>query len=193
MPVPARPLFRTTAFGTVGLALTLASALARAAPPVSRAAPAAVDDAVSPPSASPLLRFTGLTFVGSRSDGGELVLRSSRGVFRPATDIANLEDVTAVVSENEEGDGFTLSCDRAELNLDTHDFVADGNVVGVTGEGQRYAAERVVYTHATGMLQSDAHVTMSDGMGTFRGDGFRYDVRRRKFKLLGNVSVEQAP
>ena len=187
MPVLARPLLRTSAFGIVGLALALAPALSRAAPP------AAVDVAASPPLASSVLRFTGLTFVGSRDDGGELVLRSARGVFRPATEIADLEDVTAVFSENEEGDGFTLSCDRAELNLESHDFEAEGNVVGVTGKGQRYATERAVYTHASGLLHSAAPVTMSDDMGTFRGDGFRYDVREGKFKLLGNVSVEQAP
>jgi LPS export ABC transporter protein LptC len=190
MSVLARPLFRIRAFeivglGIVGIALTLAPA--RGAPP------AAVNTTASPPSASTVLRFTGLTFVGSRGDGGELVLRSIRGVFRPATEIAHLEDVTAVFSENEEGDGFTLSCDRAELNLESHDFEAEGNVVGVTGKGQRYATERAVYTHASGLLHSAAPVTMSDDMGTFRGDGFRYDVREGKFKLLGNVSVEQAP
>jgi hypothetical protein len=34
---------------------------------------------------------------------------------------------------------------------------------------------------------------MQDETGTFRGDGFRYDVDERRFRLLGNVSVVQAP
>jgi hypothetical protein len=32
---------------------------------------------------------------------------------------------------------------------------------------------------------------MTDRSGSFRGDGFRYHVKDRRFKLLGNVRVEQ--
>jgi lipopolysaccharide export system protein LptA len=32
---------------------------------------------------------------------------------------------------------------------------------------------------------------MVDDSGSFRGDGFRYHVRDQRFKLLGNVRVEQ--
>jgi hypothetical protein len=41
------------------------------------------------------------------------------------------------------------------------------------------------------LLHTDAEVTVVDGAGRFRGDGFRYHIEERRFELLGNVSVEQ--
>jgi hypothetical protein len=51
----------------------------------------------------------------------------------------------------------------------------------------------VRYDHSRGLLYTDAPVAMEDDSGSFRGDGFRYDTRRRSFRLLGNVSVVQKP
>jgi len=36
-------------------------------------------------------------------------------------------------------------------------------------------------------------VVLEDGAGTYRGDGFRYHVRERRFELLGNVRVVHQP
>ena len=47
--------------------------------------------------------------------------------------------------------------------------------------------------HEAGVLYSDAPVVMVDDTGTFRGDGFRFLVQEGRFRLLGNVSVVQAP
>jgi len=140
-----------------------------------------------------VLRITGMTFVGSRGSLREVVLRADRAVFRPQTRIADLFEVDAVVTENGEGRSFTMTCERAELNIDSNDFSAEGNVQGETGDGQRYWAPWVRYDHAEGVLFTDAPVRMLDTTGSFRGDGFRYHVRERRFRLLGNVRVEQAP
>jgi hypothetical protein len=51
----------------------------------------------------------------------------------------------------------------------------------------------VRYDHSRGLLYTDAPVAMEDASGSFRGDGFRYDTRKRSFRLLGNVSVVQKP
>jgi hypothetical protein len=64
-------------------------------------------------------------------------------------------------------------------------------VRGTTSEGQHYSAPWVEYDHDAGLLQTDAPVRMVDDTGSFRGDGFRYSVADRTFKLLGNVLVEQ--
>jgi LPS export ABC transporter protein LptC len=139
------------------------------------------------------LHVTGMTFVGSRGAVSELVLRSDTAVFHPETDIAELEVVTAVVTQSEKGQSFEMTCDRARLNLETNDFVAEGNVQGVTADGQRYSAPTVEYDHESGVLSSEAHVVMVDDSGSFQGDGFRYHVRDRRFRLLGNVRVVQTP
>jgi LPS export ABC transporter protein LptC len=140
---------------------------------------------------SPELLATGMTFVGSRGSTSELVLHSRTATFRPDRDVAHLFDVRAVVTDDDEGDSFEMTCDRAELNIETNDFRAEGRVRGTTADGRRYSASWVEYDHEAGLLETAAPVVMVDRTGTFRGDGFRYFVRERKFHLLGNVLVEQ--
>jgi LPS export ABC transporter protein LptC len=139
------------------------------------------------------LRVTGMTFVGSRGATSELVVRATTAHFFPDSGIASLSDVRAVVADGEEGKGFDMRCDEAELNVKTNDFTATGNVKGVTGNGQHYSAPWVRYDHEAALLLTDASVRVVDQAGTFQGDGFRYYIDERRFQLLGNVSVEQAP
>lgn len=138
-----------------------------------------------------VLRMTGMTFVGSRPPSGELVLHSERAIFHPDTDLAELEIVEAVWTDPVKGERFTMTCDRAELDVASNDFVARGKVRGETADGQRYSAPVVRYHHAEGLLQSDRRVTLVDDSGSFEGDGFRYLVREGSFHLLGNVKVVQ--
>jgi LPS export ABC transporter protein LptC len=140
---------------------------------------------------SPELRATGMTFVGSRGSTSELVVHSEAATFHPDRDIAHLVDVRAVVTDDDEGDSFKMTCDRAELNIETNDFRAEGRVRGTTADGEHYSASWVEYNHEAGLLETAAPVVMIDRTGTFRGDGFRYFIHERKFHLLGNVFVEQ--
>jgi len=137
------------------------------------------------------LRATGMTFVGSRSDHSELIVHAEVATFFPDRDMADLEVVRAIVTDDDDGDSFRMTCERAELNVETNDFRAEGSVKGTTADGQRYSAPWVEYEHAAGLLHTNAPVRMVDDTGTFRGDGFRYHVNERKFQMLGNVSVEQ--
>jgi len=141
----------------------------------------------------PGIRVSGMTFVGSRGEQSELVVRSDTAFFHPDTGLADLEVVRARVTDAEKGESFQLQCDRAELDVETNDFTASGNVRGLTGDGQRYSAPWVRYEHATSTLSTDARVTMVDSGGTFRGDGFRYHIDEHRFELLGNVVMEQTP
>jgi LPS export ABC transporter protein LptC len=142
---------------------------------------------------SPDLRVSGMTFVGSRGEQSELVVRAEKAFFHPETGLADLEVVRAQVSDAKKGESFQMQCDRAELDVETNNFTATGNVKGLTGDGQRYSAAWVRYDHASSMLQTDAPVTMVEGGTTFRGDGFRYYIEERRFELLGNVVMEQTP
>jgi len=142
---------------------------------------------------SPELRISGMTFVGSRSDQSELVVRSDTAFFHPDSGLADLRGVHAEVSDAKKSENFRLECDRAELDIETNDFTASGNVKGVTGDGRRYSAVWVHYDHATSTLSTDAPVTVVDSGGTFRGDGFRYHIDEHRFELVGNVVMERAP
>ena len=142
---------------------------------------------------SPELRVDGMTFVGSRGSINEFVLRAEHAIFLPDTDVAELEVVDVSAASQEKGKSFELTCDRGELNVQTNDFRAEGNVEGVNGEGQHYETSWVEYDHEEALLFTDAPVLMVDDSGTFRGDGFRYHVKERRFQLLGNVRVVQTP
>jgi LPS export ABC transporter protein LptC len=137
------------------------------------------------------LRATGMTFVGSRNDRSELVVHSEIATFFTERDIADLEVVRAVVTDENDGDSFQMTCERAELNVETNDFRAEGQVRGITADGQKYSAPWVEYDHEAGVLHTSAPIQMEDDTGSFSADGFRYHVNERKFLMLGNVSVEQ--
>lgn len=137
------------------------------------------------------LRATGMTFVGSRDDRSELVLHSETATFFPDRDVADLEKVRAVVTDEDDGDSFRMTCERAELNVETNDFRAEGQVRGTTADGQKYSAPWVEYDHEAELLYTTAPIQMNDDTGSFRADGFRYYVNERRFEMLGNVSVEQ--
>jgi len=139
------------------------------------------------------LRVTGMTFVASRGDASEFVLRARRAYFMPDTNVAKLENVRVTGSDEKDRNRFEVSCLRGELDVETNNFLAEGDVRGTTGDGRRYTASWVRYDHEKGLLYTDAPVTMEDETGAFRGDGFRYDLKKRSFRLLGNVSLVQTP
>lgn len=139
------------------------------------------------------LRLTGMTYVGSRDDLEEFVLRAERAAFKPETHLAELEKVEVVATDSDAERSFDVSCARGELDVDTNDFLAEGDVHGSTGDGRTYRADWVRYDHANALLYTDAPVVIHDATGTFRGDGFRYHVKERRFRLMGNVSVVQEP
>ena len=142
---------------------------------------------------SSTLHVTGMTFVSSRGSASELVLVAERAELSPDTNIAKLDVVHMTALDPDQSRAFDVRCDRGELNVDTNDFYAEGDVHGTTGEGQRYQTPWVRYDHAKGLLYTDAPVAMEDSTGSFRGDGFRYDTQKHGFRLLGNVSVVQQP
>lgn len=136
---------------------------------------------------------TGMTFVASRGSVSEFALQAERGVFVPDTRIAHLTQMNVVGQEGSAGEDFAVRCDRGELDVETNNFFAEGNVEGTAADGREYAAPWVRYQHDKALLYTDAPVVMRDATGTFRGDGFRYFVRERRFRLLGNVSLVGAP
>jgi LPS export ABC transporter protein LptC len=173
---------RSACLRAIALSLALAAALTSPAGPASAAAQATS------------LEVQGMIFVGSRAGVREVVLRSRTARLQPEAQTAELNDVNAIVTEDEAGKrSFTMNCARVELDIAKSDFRAEGDVRGETAEGQRYSAPWVKYVHEQGLLYTDAPVVMTDAHGSFRGNGFRYHIHERRFELLGNVRVEQHP
>ena len=136
---------------------------------------------------------TGMVFVVSRAAEGDLVLESREATLHPDAQRVELHDATVRATDPQQRRRFDVRCDRGELDLVTYDFLAEGDVHGSTGDGQRYAAPWVRYRRADALLYTDAPVLLEDESRRLRGDGFRYHLRERRFEVTGNVSVVQEP
>ena len=107
----------------------------------------------SPPSRfTSKLHVTGMTFVSSRGSASELVLVAQRAELRPDTNLAILDDVHVSAMDPDQARSFDVRCNRGELDVETNDFLAEGDVHGTTGDGQRYRTAWVRYDHERGLL-----------------------------------------
>jgi LPS export ABC transporter protein LptC len=142
---------------------------------------------------APEFDVSGMTFVSSRADQSELILRSKHATYYTETDSAALRGVNAEVTTANNRFSFQVTCEQGELNLKSNDFHASGGVEGRTDSGQSFRTEWVRYNHEDGLLYTEAPVIITEESGTYRGGGFRYLVRERRFKLLDGASVVQEP
>jgi LPS export ABC transporter protein LptC len=142
---------------------------------------------------APVLDITGMTFVASRGSASEVVLHAAHAQMKSDSDHVQLQDVHTTVSSRGENPGFDMTCERGELNLETSDFFAEGDVRGTTHSGRIFTTEWVRYDHAEEVLYTDAPVVITEGASSYRGGGFRYHVPQRRFRLLGGASVVQKP
>ncbi len=159
--------------------LLLAAALA-----LGVSAPALADDEGA------LLVLSGMTYVASNGDINEVVLDADRGRIIPEQDVAHLEVVRARLSgSGGNGGGLDLTCDRGTFDLETGDFIAEGNVLGTTGDGRRFRTTRLRYRHRKGLVSTKVPVLIRDDAGTYRGGGFDYYVHENRFRLVGGATV----
>ncbi len=133
----------------------------------------------------------GMTYVASRGATSEVEVEAAHARFDPATSRAQLDQVHARVSGHDDDPGFALTCDHGEIRLPSDDLLATGNVSGTMAEGRRFRTDWVRYDSKRGLAYTEAPVEITDDSGTYRGVGFRYLVREKRFRLLGGASVEQ--
>ncbi len=137
------------------------------------------------------LKLTGMTFVVTRGNVNVMVLEADRVHLPADADKAKLERVKGRL-EGEKGEGgFTLTCDRAELDLNSQNFRAEGHVRGVTGDGRRLSTTWLTYDGEKHLISTDAPVEIVEGSRRMRGRGLRYYVDDGRFRLLGGATVVQ--
>lgn len=141
----------------------------------------------------PVLELTGLSFVASRAGTSELLLEADRVRFETATETAELADVRVVFTDPEGASSFEMTCDRGRLDLQSSDFVAEGNVRGRTADGVHIATSRAQYDHRRGLVSGSAPVEIEQQGTLLRGDGFEYDAEKRRLRLVGAAEVVQSP
>lgn len=142
---------------------------------------------------SDVLRLDGMTFVGSRGSSTDLVLEAEHAHLRTQDRLAFLEVVKVQANETGVAGSFRMTCDEAELDLETSSFLAKGNVLGRTGDGRRFQTSWARFDHDQGVVWTDAPVTISEGEARFEGGGFRYHLRERRMVLSGGARLVQEP
>jgi LPS export ABC transporter protein LptC len=135
-----------------------------------------------------------MTYVSSNGRFNEVTLDAETARIEPDQDVAHLETVHAVLAAVVAGargrGGLDMTCERGTIELDSGDFVAEGDVRGITGDGRRFRTKRLRYDHARGLVTTNDPVSIRDRAGTYRGRGFRYWVRENRFQITGGASVE---
>jgi LPS export ABC transporter protein LptC len=133
-----------------------------------------------------------MTFVATRGDEKEMVLRAEKAHMPPQVQVAQLEGVH-VVMHNPGGtrNSFEMTCRRGDLQLESADFHAEGDVEGRMADGRRFFTPSLDYDSDSGMVTSDAPVRIREGGHTMRGHGFEYNVRNGHFVLRGGASIVQ--
>ncbi len=139
------------------------------------------------------LDLGGMTYVSSHGRVNEVVLDADEARIQPDQDVAHLRTVHAVLASAAVGangrGGLDMTCEKGTVDLDSGDFIAEGDVRGTTGDGRRFRTERLRYDHAQGLVTTDAPVSIRDQAGTYRGGGFRYWVRENRFQLSKGASI----
>lgn len=131
----------------------------------------------------------GMTYVVSEGSANELVVEAEVAVVHPGTDTADLETVHALMGskapQGVPGGGLEMRCERGAFDLASRDFVATGNVRGVTADGRRFKTDKLHFDAARSRVFTDSYVVIRDRGGVFEGTGFEYFVREDRFRLQG--------
>ena len=140
-----------------------------------------------------VLHVRGMTFVASEGSTNEIVLQAERARFYPDRQVADLEVVDVEVAPGLGRTGFEMQCETGMLNLESQDFIAEGNVVGTIEGDRQFEALWVAYDAEDEVLYTDEPVLIIDQGGRYRGGGFRYYVQEDRFRLQGGATVLQEP
>jgi len=143
-------------------------------------------------SADPPLILRGMTFVSSEGTVNQVVVEAKTAVLYPDTNRVELQGGVQARLRNEDGsESLDLTCDRGDYDLNTNDFLAEGNVVGAVADGRIFTTEWLRYQAEDGMAHSDAPVEILDGDQVLRGGGLRYSVPDERLRLLSGTRVRE--
>ena len=133
------------------------------------------------------LVLEGMTYVVSDGTKNEMVVAAETARVVPDRDEAHLDDVHARLGSRAPGGvpggGMEMRCDGGVFHLGTRDFVATGNVRGLTSDGRRFRTEVLHYRASDGFVWSDEAVILRDKGALLEGTGFEYYVREDRFRL----------
>jgi LPS export ABC transporter protein LptC len=138
------------------------------------------------------LRFGGMTFVASHGDRTEILVEARNMLVPSGAETASLEEVHLVMSHPESGKrAFEMTCDQGDLEFETSNFLAEGNVEGRTADGRLIFTPWLRYDSDRDVISTDAPVQIVDGSHRLKGRGFVYHLKDSRFVLKGGASIVQ--
>ena len=141
--------------------------------------------------AGPPMRLSGMTFVASRESVTDLRVEADSAVIDDTTNKAHLETVQAEWAGSDGASSLELTCERGELDLETNDLIASGNVHGVLADGRRFNGPSLRYDRGRGVAYTDAPVEIIEAGRILSGGGFEYRIRDRRLRLTAGARVEE--
>lgn len=141
--------------------------------------------------ADPPMRLSGMTFVASSESVTEVRVEAESGVIDEAANKALLETVEAEWAGADGKPSLELTCERGELDLETNDLVATGNVHGLLADGRRFVGPSLRYDRARGVAYTDTPVQIIEEGRVLSGGGFEYHVRDRRLRFTSGARVQE--
>jgi LPS export ABC transporter protein LptC len=142
--------------------------------------------------AGPPMRLTQMTFVASSEDITEVRVEAESGVIDEAANTALLSTVAAEWSGADGKPSLELTCDKGELDLETNDLIATGDVHGLLADGRRFTGPSLRYDRARGVAYTDTPVQIVEEGRILSGGGFEYHVRDRRLRFKAGARVEES-
>ena len=141
--------------------------------------------------ADPPMRLSGMTFVASSESVTEVRVEAESGVIDEAANKALLETVQAEWAGADGKPSLELTCERGELDLETNDLVATGNVHGLLADGRRFVGPSLRYDRARGVAFTNTPVQIIEEGRVLSGGGFEYHVRDRRLRFTSGARVQE--
>lgn len=144
------------------------------------------DSAVSPATLEQVV------FEGYRQGNREVEVRATRAEVDPVARVARLHDVKISFADARRG-AIVVTAEAARFDLRSDDFVLNGRVEGVTGEGESFEGRDVYYDAKERKLRSAEPVRVYRENLTLTGEGLEIDVDTRRVKIEGKVRTVVRP
>jgi LPS export ABC transporter protein LptC len=146
----------------------------------------------APSSAVPPLRLERLTFIATHEAAAEIRVQADVAVIDENANKADLEQVDAEWADDLGRPSLRIRCNRGELDLETNDLLASGNVRGQLADGRRFVAPSLRYDRTRGVAFTRAPVEILEGGGrVLKGGGLEYHVKDRRLRLTSGAKVEE--
>ena len=159
---------------------------------VATASIAALSFAPPIEAASPPMLLSNMTFLAASGDVTEVRVQAVSGVIDQAANRADLTDVSAAWAGADGKPSLELTCQRGQLDLETNDLVATGDVRGLLADGRRFIGPSLRYDRARGVAYTDAPVQIIEEGRVLSGGGFEYHVRDRRLRFKAGARVEES-